>query len=123
MIQRVHADGLIDRVDDGRKLNVKAFTKSKSATKGAMIINMVPLNAGCAAPGQRIKLPTLEHLGDTFWQAARDSRTLWFCKLDVANMFWSCWMPEEERNTIRIGVQDEVWGSTVCRSGGPIAQS
>ena len=110
MIQRVHADGLIDRVQDGRRPNVKAFTKCKSATKGAMIINMVPLNARCGAPGQRIKLPTLEHLGDTFQEAARDSRTMWFCKLDVANMFWSCWMPEEERSTIRIGVMDEVCG-------------
>ena len=25
-------------------------------------------------------------------------------------MFWSCWMLEEERSTIRIGVMDEVWG-------------
>ena len=110
MIQRVHANGLIDRVDDGRKPKAKAFTKSKSATKGAMIINMVPLNARCAVPGQQIKLPTLEHLGVTFRQAAGDSRHLWFCKLDVANMFWSCWMLKEERNTIRIGVLDEVWG-------------
>ena len=46
MIQRVHEDGLIDRVDDGRKPNAKAFTKSKSATKGAMIINMVPPRGG-----------------------------------------------------------------------------
>ena len=45
MIQRVHADGLIDRVQDGRRPNAKAFTKCKWATKGAMIINMVPLNA------------------------------------------------------------------------------
>ena len=26
-------------------------------------------------------------------------------------MFWSCWVPEEERNTIRIGVMDDVSGS------------
>ena len=25
-------------------------------------------------------------------------------------MFWSCWVLEEERSTIRIGVMDEVWG-------------
>ena len=90
--------------------NAKAFTKYKLASKGAMIINMVPLNARCAATGQRIRLPTLENLGDTFREAARNSRTMWFCKLEVANMFWSCWVPEEEKNTIRIGVMDEVWG-------------
>ena len=110
MIQRVHADGLIDRVQDGRRPNAKAFTKNKLASKGAMIINMVPPNARCAAPRQRIKLPTLENLGDTFWEAARESRTMWFCKLDVANMSWSCWVPEEEKSAIRIGVLDEVWG-------------
>ena len=110
MIQRVHADGLIDRVQDGRRPNAKAFTKHKSASKGAMILNMVPLNARCPALGQRIKLPTLENLGDTFREAARVSRTMWFCKLHVANMFWSCWVPEEEKSAIRIGVMDEVWG-------------
>ena len=70
LIQRVHTDGLIDRVQDGRRTNAKAFTKYKPATKGAMIINMVPLNARCAAPRQRIRLPTLENLGDTFREAA-----------------------------------------------------
>ena len=110
MIQRVHADGLIDRVQDGRRPNAKAFTKYKSASKGAMIINMVPLNTKCVAPGQRIKLPTLENLGDTFREAARNSRTMWFCTLDVVNMFWSCWVPEEEKNAIRIGVMGDVWG-------------
>ena len=111
MIHRGHADGLIDRVTDGRRPNAKAFIKSKSASKGVMIINMAPLNALRATPGQRIKLPTLEHLGDTFREAARDSRTMCICKLDVANMFWSCWVPEEERGNIKIGVMDEVWGS------------
>ena len=38
MIQRLHADGLIDRVQDGRRPNAQAFTKYKSASKGAMII-------------------------------------------------------------------------------------
>ena len=108
MIQRVHADKLIDRVHDGRRPDAKAFTKYKSASKGAMIINMVHLNPRCAAPGQRIRLPTLENLGDTFREAARNSRTMWFCKLDVANMFWS--VLEEERSAIRIGVMDQVWG-------------
>ena len=122
MARRVHADGLIDRVDHGRKPSAKAFTKSKSGSNGGMIINMVPLNARCAAPGQRIKLPTLEHLGDTVRQAPEDFRPLWFCKLDVANKFWSCWIPKEERNTIRIGALGS-GGSTVCRSGGPTAQS
>ena len=75
-----------------------------------MIIHMVPLNTRSAAPGQRIKLPTLENLADTFREAARDSRTMWFCELYVANMFWSCCVPEEEKSTIRIGVTDEVWG-------------
>ena len=81
---------------------MKAFTKYKSASKGAMIINMVPLNARCAALGQRIKQPTLENLGDTFREAARNLHIMWFCKLDVVNMFWSCWVPEEEQSTIRI---------------------
>ena len=75
-----------------------------------MIINMVPLNARCATPGQRIRLPTLENLGDTFREAACTSRTMWFCKLDVANMFRSCWVPQEEKSANRIGVMDEVWG-------------
>ena len=75
-----------------------------------MIINMVPLNDRYAAPGQRMRLPTLENLGETFREAAHNSRTMWFCKLDVANMFWSCWVPEEEKSAIRIGVVDEVWG-------------
>ena len=57
MIQRVHADGLIDRVQDGRRPNAKAFTKCKSATKGAMIINMVPLNARCAAQAAHAGAP------------------------------------------------------------------
>ena len=71
-----------------------------------MIIDMVPLNARCAAPGQRIKLPTLENLGDTFREAARRSQTMWLCKLDVANMFMSCCVLQEERGAIRIGVID-----------------
>ena len=90
MIHRVHADGPIDRVQDGGRPNAKAYTKCKWATKGTIILNRVPLNARCAAPGQRIKVPTLEHQGDTFREAARDSRTMWFSKLDVATMFWSC---------------------------------
>ena len=57
-----------------------------------------------------LKPPILQDLGDTFREAARDSRTMWFCKLYVANMFWSCWVPEEEKSVIRIGVMDEVWG-------------
>ena len=85
MIHRVHDDGLVDRVQDGRRPNAKTFAKYKSASKGATIINMVPLNARCTAPGQRIRLPTLENLGDTFREAAHNSRTMWFCKLDVAS--------------------------------------
>ena len=54
--------------------------------------------------------PTLENLGDTFREAAGNSRTMWFCKLHVANMFWSCWVQEEEKSAIRIGLMDEVWG-------------
>ena len=78
MIQRVHEDGLIDRVQDGRRPNAKDFTKCKLATKGAMLINLVLLNAKCAVPGQRIKLLTLEHRGDTFREAARYSRNIAF---------------------------------------------
>ena len=117
MIQRVHADGPIDRVHDGRRPNAKAFNKHKSASKGETIINMVPLNARCTAPGQRVRLPTLEDLGHTFREAARNSRTMCIYKLDVANMFWSCWVPEEEKSAIRIGVTDEVWGFHIVPFG------
>ena len=110
MVQRIHEDGMLDEITDGRLPNAKAFTKPKSQEKGSLIINMVPLNKRCQRPSTRLQLPTLEELGDTFREAAGNRQTIWFCKLDVANMFWSCWLPEQERGTIRIGVQDKVWG-------------
>ena len=110
MAQRIHEDGMLDEITDGRLPNAKAFTKPKSQEKGSLIINMVPLNKRCQRPCTRLQLPTLEELGDTFREAAGTRQTIWFCKLDVANMFWSCWMPEQERGTIRIGVQGKVWG-------------
>ena len=110
MVQRIHEDGMLDEITDGRLPNAKAFTKPKSQEKGSLIINMVPLNKRCQRPNTRLQLPTLEELGDTFREAAGKGQAIWFCKLDVANMFWSCWMPEQERGTIRIGVQGRVWG-------------
>ena len=110
MVQRIHEDGMLDEITDGRLPNAKAFTKPKSHEKGSLIIIMVLLNKRCQRPSTRLQLPTLEELGDTFREAAGRDQAMWFCKLDVANMFWSWWMPEQDRGTIRIGVQGRVWG-------------
>ena len=83
MIQRVHADGLIDRVDDGRKPNAKAFTKSKSATKGAMIINMVHGLTGDISHSDRV-LTVLALQGGGWRRKTLDllvQELQWFCEI------------------------------------------
>ena len=103
-------DGLLTEVTDGRAPNTRAFPKTKSAEKGALIVNMTTVDDRCTKVLHRLQLPTMESLAAYLRKAVKTRQHIFFCKLDVCNMFWSCHTPEHEANSIRSGVRDTVCG-------------
>ena len=76
MVRRICEDGLLDKINDGRKPHARAFMKAKWDENRSLIINMVPPNERCAGTKERLKLPTREDLGEEFTWAARNCAVL-----------------------------------------------
>ena len=89
--------------------NAKAYLKPKSAQKCAMIVNMIPINDHCLPPPPPFTLPHLDALAHTITVALLRRQPLFFTKLDISNMFWTCKMPAEHRHAVRIGVCGKVF--------------
>ena len=80
-------DGLLSEVTDGRKPNARAFPKAKLAEKGALIVNMTTVNDRCMKSQHRLCLPTMKSLAAYMQDSATAERQVFFCKLDINNMF------------------------------------
>ena len=81
----------------------RAFAKSKSATKGALIADLRALNSALVKPVP-FKLPSLSQLGHLFSVCKTVKLKLFFTKLHISNMYWACKVPAEFRNSIRFRV-------------------
>ena len=102
LIAKLHRDGLVHHSLLGFSPNARAFAKPKSADKGALIIDMRTINARCSPDTPRFQLPTLERLKASLSQPPQSP--IYFCKLDIANHFWTCKLPADQKDSIRIGV-------------------
>ena len=60
-------------------------------------------------PPPPFTLPHLDALAHTITVALLRRPPLFFTKLDISNMFWTCKMPAEHRHAVRIGVCGKVF--------------
>ena len=100
---RMCQDGLLIRDLQGGLSTFRAFAKSKSATKGALIADLRALNSALVKPVP-FKLPSLSQLGHLFSVCKAIKLKLFFTKLDISNMYRACKVLAEFRNSIRFRV-------------------
>ena len=108
LAQKLTELGLLQCAPDGLTPNAKAYLKPKSAQKCAFIVNMIRVNDHCLPPPP-FQLPQLDNLTHTITLALLRGTPLYFTKLDISNMFWSCKIPPQFQHTIRIGVRGQVF--------------
>ena len=108
LASKLEASGLLCECPPHLRPNAKAYLKPKSAQKCALIVNMIPINDRCLPPPP-FTLPSLDSLAHVITVALLRGRPLYFTKLDISNMFWSCKVPAEHRHAVRIGVCGKVF--------------
>ena len=108
LAQKLTESGLLQHAPPGLAPNAKAYLKPKSVQKCALIVNMIRVNDHCLPPPP-FKLPQLDELTHTITLSLIRGTPLYFTKLDISNMFWSCKVPPEYRHTVRIGVRGQVF--------------
>ena len=68
------------------------------------------VNGSSAAPTERLHLPSLEQLGGTTSLMRRMNIHLFFTKLDISNMFYTCRPLPEATGGIRVQIGNTVYG-------------
>ena len=110
LARRMAADGLLTRLPAGHAPNARAFGKRKSATKGAFIVDARVVNHMSAPPTERLRLPSLEQMGATVSLMRHLQLRVYFTKLDISNMFYTCRTPQWCDSGIRVQIGDDVCG-------------
>ena len=95
------------------------FSEAKSTEKGALIVNMTMVTDRYTKMLHRLRLPTMDSPAAYIRDSATAERHLFFCKLDINNMFWSCHTPASEANSVRFGARAaKCTASTASHSDG-----
>ena len=108
LAEKLTESGLLQHAPPGLAPNAKAYLKPKSAQKCALVVNMIRINDHCLPPPP-FKLPQLDGLTHNITVALLRGTPLYFTKLDISNMFWSCKVPPEFQHTVCIGVRGHVF--------------
>ena len=109
LVRALARDGLLVPSPPGLHPTARVFSKLKSPTKGALIVDMREINRLCVPRPRHFTLPSLETLLTSMSTAAAAQLPLNFCTLDISNHFWTCKVPPAFQHSVRIGVSGSVF--------------
>ena len=93
-------------------LNGKVFAEKKTDIKAALLFDGRTINSRCGGDPPPLVLPTVEQLAATMAILKAKKVHIFFTKLDVSNMFYTCKLPPFCSDDFRVKVNGQSYAFT-----------